>query len=227
VVREGTMVVSATLAESIADKLRYAIRSGVYLSGERLVELTLAQRLDVSQNTIRDALRLLEAEGWVVKHARHGVYVRSFTLEEAAELYALWAALERLALGWAMEIMTKKDLTQLRRLIQDARKLALTEDLQSAIETVFHFHTLILELSGKTQTAELVSGLHNRIYLLEVIRQTRAAQFAQPRSAPAALRKVSDDDGNGRGSRFAGFAGLSDCAGSRYAAGTPEGRGLK
>jgi DNA-binding GntR family transcriptional regulator len=144
------------------------------MSGQRLVELTLAQRLNVSQNTIRDALRLLENEGWVVKEARHGVYVRSFTPSEAVELYALWTAIERLALGWAMESLTKKDLLQLRRLIQDARKQALTDDLQSAIEMLFQFHSLILEMSGKPQTAELLSSLHNRIFLLEIIRQMRA-----------------------------------------------------
>ncbi len=158
----------------IADKLRHAIRSGVYMSGERLVELTLAQRLNVSQNTIRDALRLLEAEGWVVKRARHGVYVRSFSLEEAEELYALWLALERLALGWAMEAVTRRDMAELRRLIQNARKHALADDLQTAIETIFQFHTMILEMSGKSQTAQLLSGLHNRIFLLEIVRQMRA-----------------------------------------------------
>ncbi len=168
------MTVGATLAEMIADKLRHAIRSGVYMSGERLVELTLAQRLNVSQNTIRDALRLLEAEGWVVKRARHGVYVRSFSLEEAEELYALWLALERLALGWAMEAVTRRDMAELRRLIQNARKHALADDLQTAIETIFQFHTMILEMSGKSQTAQLLSGLHNRIFLLEIVRQMRA-----------------------------------------------------
>lgn len=168
------MTSTATLAEMIADKLRHAIRSGVYMSGERLVELTLAQRLNVSQNTIRDALRLLEAEGWVVKWARHGVYVRSFSLEEAEELYALWLALERLALGWAMEAVTRRDMAELRRLIQNARKQALADDLQTAIETIFQFHTMILEMSGKSQTAQLLSGLHNRIFLLEIVRQMRA-----------------------------------------------------
>jgi DNA-binding GntR family transcriptional regulator len=165
---------SATLAETIADQLRTDIRTGVYVSGERLVELTLAQRLNVSQNTIRDALRLLESEGWVVKHARHGVYVRAFTRDEAAELYALWAAIEGLALGWAMQVITRKDLALLRRLIQDARRETLTNGVRGAVEKIFQFHTAILDISNKPQTAQLLSTLHNRIYLLEVVRQMRA-----------------------------------------------------
>jgi DNA-binding GntR family transcriptional regulator len=50
----------STLAESVADVLRHAIFQGAYLSGERLVELTIAQEMNVSQNTAREALRLLE-----------------------------------------------------------------------------------------------------------------------------------------------------------------------
>ena len=57
----------STLAESVAGALRHAIFQGAYLGGERLVELTIAQEMNVSQNTVRDALRLLEKDGLVVK----------------------------------------------------------------------------------------------------------------------------------------------------------------
>jgi DNA-binding GntR family transcriptional regulator len=69
----------ATRAETVAEQIRQAIRAGAYVSGQRLVELSLAAKLNVSQNTVRDALRLLETAGWVVKRARHGLYVRSLT----------------------------------------------------------------------------------------------------------------------------------------------------
>src|SRR5512147_3047345 len=92
-----------TRAETAAETIRAAILHGGYLSGERLIEVKIAQTLDVSQNTIRDALRILEGEGWVVKNPRHGVYVRSFTAAEAAEVCTVLAAVESLILAWAME----------------------------------------------------------------------------------------------------------------------------
>ena len=67
----GVVVTKATRAETVAAALREAILKGDYLSGERLIELSLAKTFDVSQNTVRDAMRLLEQDGWVVKHARH------------------------------------------------------------------------------------------------------------------------------------------------------------
>ncbi len=164
----------ATRAEIVAEQIKQAIRAGAYVSGQRLVELTLAAKLNVSQNTVRDGLRLLEGAGWVVKHARHGVYVRSFTRDEAIELYALWQAIESLALQWVMKTANKKNLTQLSRIIQIARKDMLDGELEESTEAIFEFHMMIGQICGKTQTMELLASLHNRIYLLEIIRQMRS-----------------------------------------------------
>ncbi len=166
--------VTATRAETIANRIRQAIRAGVYMSGDRLIELNLAAQLNVSQNTVREGLRLLEAEGWVVKHSRHGVYVRTFTRDEALELFALWETLEPLALRWAMSAASKKDFTQLRRLIQSAQRDLLVGEIEESTEAVFRFHAMVVEMCGRPQTQVLLGNLHNRLYLLEIIRQMRA-----------------------------------------------------
>jgi DNA-binding GntR family transcriptional regulator len=171
---------AATRASTVADQIRQAIKDGQYMGGERLIEQTFAGQMNVSQNTIRDALRILEGEGWVVKTARHGVYVRSFNRPEAEELYMLWAAVEGLALRWVIESLSKNALGHLRRLIQDARKQALMGDSQAATETLFALHASISSLSGRAQTMELLTSLLNRVRLLEIVRQMRA-----PRSAHA------------------------------------------
>ena len=93
---------TSTLSQIVADVLRQSLQDGVYKCGERMVELTIADELNVSQNTVRDALRILEQQGWVHKRPRHGVYVRQFSISQAEELYALRSALEQLALKWAL-----------------------------------------------------------------------------------------------------------------------------
>jgi DNA-binding GntR family transcriptional regulator len=168
------MTASATRAEMTAQIIRGAIQDGLYMGGERLIEQALAGQMNVSQNTIRDALRILEGEGWVVKTARYGVHVRSFTPAEAEELYALWAAVEGLALRWTMDALTKQVAGQLRRLIQEARKQALTDDTKGASETLFTLHAHLAALCGKAQTIELLASLRNRVRLLDIVRQMRA-----------------------------------------------------
>lgn len=165
---------SATRAETIAAHIRDQIRSGTFLSGDRLVELTLAHQLEVSQNTVRDALRLLEGEGWVVKHARHGVYVREFRRAEADELYALWSAVEGLALQWALTGAKSRDLASLRRSIQQAHLHSMTGKLRDAEDAIFEFHARIAELSERPQTIQMLAILRNRVHLLEITRQMRS-----------------------------------------------------
>jgi DNA-binding GntR family transcriptional regulator len=168
------MAHKSTLAESTAAAIRNEIRQGTYLSGERLVELTLARLLEVSQNTVRDALRILEHEGWVVKHARHGVFVRQFTMQEAVEVYALLQTVEPLALDWAIDGMTRSALDDLTRLIERAHRSAQREDRGPAIEALLQFHEHIGQIAGHTMTAQLMEQLYNRVRLLETIRQRQA-----------------------------------------------------
>ena len=110
------MAARSTLAENVAAALQHAIFHGAYHCGERLVELTIAHEMNVSQNTVRDALRLLEQDGLVVKHARLGTYVRDYTPDEVTEIYALWSAVESLALAWLVERITPEQITTLRQL---------------------------------------------------------------------------------------------------------------
>jgi DNA-binding GntR family transcriptional regulator len=161
----------STLAESVADVLRHAIFQGAYLCGERLVELTIAQEMNVSQNTVREALRLLEQDGLVVKRARYGTHIRSYTPDEALELYALWSAVESLALGWAMARITDDHLAHLARLVARMRGSILADREREALEIRFQLHTTLAEIAGRPQTGAILQRLHNQIRLLENLRQ--------------------------------------------------------
>ncbi len=174
-----TTALNATRAEAIADRLRRTILAGDYVSGERLVELTLAQKFTVSQNTIRDALRILEGEGWVVKHARRGVYVRAYTAAEAEELYILWATLEGLAVRWTVQALTKADVARLRQMVGQAQTQFERGDTRGCTDLLFAFHEAVARLSGRTQLAALLTMLHNQVRLLETLRHMRA-----PRNQP-------------------------------------------
>lgn len=176
----------ATRAESVANVLRRAIQTGEYISGERLVELALAQKFKVSQNTVRDALHILEGEGWIVKRARRGVYVRSYSADEAAELYILWATLEGLAIRWAVGVITRADIARLRHLVAQAQYQLQRGDLRGSTEMIFAFHQTIWHIPGKSQTAAMLNMLHNQVRLLETLRQMR-----MPRNLPQQEARIA------------------------------------
>ena len=82
----------------IADVLRTSILDGSYLPGERIRQEDIAARSGASRIPVREALRLLQAEGLVTLVANSGAWVAKLSLAECAELYQIRERLEPLLL---------------------------------------------------------------------------------------------------------------------------------
>src|SRR3569833_1070557 len=85
------------LRDVVTAELRRLILQGELLPGERLVEDRLAERLGVSRNPVREAIRVLAAEGFVEVTPRRGAAVSRLSPEEAEELFDVRMALEGLS----------------------------------------------------------------------------------------------------------------------------------
>lgn len=195
------MAQDVTLSESVAAALRDLLIGGHLLCGERLVEIALAREMAVSQNTVRDALRLLEQEGWVVKQPRRGVTVREFTADEAAEVYALLRAVEGVALAWAFERMTRTRLVELGKLLLKAKRAA-PDDPTAAVNALFDFHERLVTHSGKPLTRQLAGRLVTYARLLEALRQAHSPRDPELLQATIQahdqlFRLIEADDRNG------------------------------
>jgi DNA-binding GntR family transcriptional regulator len=200
----------STLAETVADALRQALRDGVYLPGERLAELSIAQEMSVSQNTARDALRLLEGEGWIVKLARYGTKVRAFSPEDVLELYDLRAALEGLALKWALDNARPGEINRLRHsVISEAGIRLEIGDASGAREAVAMFHSTLTYLAARPQTIEVLTRLHNQSRLLDNLRAARLPRDSEAwRQVLLAYRSLLE--WMEKGDRAAAHAALRD-----------------
>ena len=88
--------------ESITDLAKRHIQvwiiKGEYQPGQQIKEEEIAARLDISRPPVREAFKMLEAEGLVVRKPRRGVYVTEMTGKDVWEAYTLKAALYELAL---------------------------------------------------------------------------------------------------------------------------------
>ncbi len=82
----------------------------------RLDERQLSAELGVSRTPIREAITLLEQEGFVRSVPRRGIFVVRKTKSEILELITVWAALESMAARLACARATAKDLAALKRL---------------------------------------------------------------------------------------------------------------
>lgn len=155
-----------TLAQVVAASLRQSLRDGVYGCGDRLAEIIIAQEMTVSQNTARDALNILEREGWVVRQPRHGVYVRRFSIEQADELFALRIALESLVLHWLVPLRDTHHKNRLAQIVGEARIQAGMRNHRGASEAIFAFHESLLLMVDRPLTQQALHPLLNQSRLL-------------------------------------------------------------
>src|SRR4051812_20813101 len=110
-----------TLRDQVLAELRRRIVEAEYPPGERLREDRLAQDFGVSRNPVREALRVVEAEGFVHVEPRRGAVVATPDERTMRDLFAVRESLEPLAARLAAERASRADLIGLRGLLEAAR----------------------------------------------------------------------------------------------------------
>ena len=96
-------VAHPTRSASVAEQLRTAILSGAFQPGERLQEVRLSQRLQVSRTPVRLALQALAGDGLLEHAPNRGYSVRAFDRTELLHAFEVRAALEGLAARFTAE----------------------------------------------------------------------------------------------------------------------------
>jgi DNA-binding GntR family transcriptional regulator len=123
--RAGTKLAQGSKSEVAYERIRAQIINGTYGPGHRLVLDRLANEIGVSSVPVREALRRLEAEGYVDFKRNLGATVRHVDAEDYAQTMQTLAILEASATAMAAPYVTKKD-------IKTARKI--NEDLVASLE---------------------------------------------------------------------------------------------
>lgn len=100
-------------ARQVADTLRDMIIRGEIPPGGRIIERTLCEQIKVSRTPLREALKLLEAEGLIELSQNRGARIMSFTPVEAQNLFEVIASLESLAAEMAVTRIGTDDLAAL------------------------------------------------------------------------------------------------------------------
>ncbi|MFH8248785.1 GntR family transcriptional regulator [Microbacterium sp. B2969] len=136
-----------TLRQRCTAYVRQAIIAGDLAPGEHVVETKLADELNVSRGTVREALRPLEAEGLLVDDGRGHMLVREMTASEIGDVFDVRAALEVLA---ATKLASRDDREELADRLRTALAPLQDESLDFAaqLESDLGFHELLCRLTG-------------------------------------------------------------------------------
>lgn len=137
-----------SLGEDAADSIREQILNGGFQRGEHLVEARIAQRLGISRGPVREAFKLLRAEGLVAEEPRRGTFVVILDSDDVREIYDLRAAIEASA---AAQVATRRDegaITELRSILTTMQDASKAGDVRAISRADMAFHEAICRLSG-------------------------------------------------------------------------------
>jgi DNA-binding GntR family transcriptional regulator len=165
--------VNVSLRVLAYDALKKAIMNmDIYGTSQpiRLDERQLSAELGVSRTPIREAITLLEQEGFVRSVPRRGIFVVRKTKAQILELIALWAAIESMAARLACTHASDKELGQLKRLYGADEA---EDDVSEYSQKNVAFHQAIIRLGGNRQIIDLADNLilHMRAIRAVSIRQ--------------------------------------------------------
>ncbi len=154
-----TMSPIQTKEYQVAELLREKIIAGVVVRGQKLKQAEIAKLLNISITPVREALRLLEAQGYVRVSSHRGAVVAPFQIEQVDELFDLRLTLEGKLTAAAAKGLTPADLKVLIGLNDDIRD-ALSRGAQETVRgSNFRFHFRLYEQANMPHTLEFVRVL--------------------------------------------------------------------
>ena len=139
--------------------IKEAILTWELQPGDVLVERQLAKRLGISKTPVRDALLLLEQEGFVVKELYKGTVVTPISLRDAQEIRQLRETLEGLAVRIATPLFSPRDLDEARAHISSAEEFLKQGEITRAAERVEKFHQLLVQKAENKRLSYLIQQL--------------------------------------------------------------------
>lgn len=130
--------------------------------GERLIESQIATNLNLSRSPVREALRVLEYEGLIVRSDQN-LYIYNPSVKDIVELYQLRFSLEALSSRLAAEAATEEELIEMKFILKMTREALDNGDVQGVYECNTRFHDAILYASKNKHLIDMMESLRSKV----------------------------------------------------------------
>ncbi|RMD81538.1 MAG: FCD domain-containing protein [Lentisphaerae bacterium] len=170
-----------SLSDIIEHQLETMILKGELKPGQRVNELELANKLQVSRSPVREACLKLMGKGLIQAFPNRGSFIASLEVAEAVEIYQIRIELEGLAARLAARLQPSTD--SLNNILEEMRKQVTAQDVQAYFRLNREFHLLIASLSGNETLKSLHVNLFNRLSLFQL------KTLAQPQGLQTSMRE--------------------------------------
>ena len=146
------------LSQQIANSLKEEILSGKFPPGVRIRQEDIAEQFGASRSPVREALRILEAEGLINLVAHTGAWISHLSLAECEEMYQLRERVEPLLLRLSIAHISDETISQLQ---EPASEMEATKDVEKFLKLDREFHLLSYSGAETVLVGEMVNRLWN------------------------------------------------------------------
>lgn len=176
-----TQLTQRNLADRIADHLVAGIAKCEIPVGERLREVELCERLGVSRVPLREALRILQAQGIVTTIPNRGSYVAGFDSAETADMLEIRISVERTAFGRVLRLAREAPaiLRALEPRIDDLRRAWRLDDRFIYSQADLAFHETVVELSGSPMLTAVWRSLARSVLFFMLQEPSSAVNYEE------------------------------------------------
>jgi DNA-binding GntR family transcriptional regulator len=154
-------IIRRSLHEEILDQITGMIVAGRWGPSELIAELPLCEELGVSRTPLREALKVLSAEGLVEVKQRSGAQIRVLSPNESAELFETTGLIEAAAAHQLVSRASDGDITEIEALHQKMMRTKATGDRSAYFELNQKIHTSIVAMAKNSE----LTAIHNRLLL--------------------------------------------------------------
>ncbi|MGH7830706.1 MAG: GntR family transcriptional regulator [Candidatus Binatia bacterium] len=145
-----------TLVQRALEFLTKEILSDRLRPNQRISEEAVAKKLDISRSPVREALRILERDGLVIRTPNCGVTVADITPDEADELYLIHGHLMGLAVKLACQKMSSDDINDIEEIVRSLKSAAERDDRHGFLDIRARLERAIAERCLSSRLAHLL-----------------------------------------------------------------------
>lgn len=149
----------SALYEEVAERLRQRIFQHELAPGAWIDEQALAEEYGISRTPLREALKVLAAEGLVTLKPRRGCYVTELSEKDLDEIFDIMALLEGRCAYEAVRKMGAGALRQLERLHEELERAAAKNDIDGFFEANQGFHLTLQQIAGSRWLVQVIQDL--------------------------------------------------------------------
>lgn len=119
--------------------------------------------MGVSRTPVREAIRKLELEGFVVMIPRRGTYVADISIRDITEIYEIRTCLDVLSAGLAAERITDEELEALNRLLVEIGQYIAENNMEKIVEADTAFHDILYQASRNERLRSIINNLREQL----------------------------------------------------------------